>query len=190
MSGRDRRSHSRISRSSVDPDMKQCPRCKQTYSDDQLNFCLEDGELLTAFSQEPPPARYRDDPPPTVLMNEPRVTNPANWPQTPSAQPPAAWQGQRDRGTTPFASPGFRRSRDQTMPMIAMILGILSLPLVCCFGGIWLGLPAAVLGFMGLRNADRDPSRYSGRGMAIAGMVLGVISFLSSLIWALITVTN
>jgi hypothetical protein len=169
--------------------MKQCPRCKQTYSDDQLNFCLEDGELLTAFSQEPPPARYREDPPPTLLMNEPRVTNPTNWPQTPSAQPPARWQPE-NVATSPFGSPGLTRSRDQTLPTIAMILGILSMPLVCCFGGIWLGLPAAGLGFMGLRNVDRDPSKYSGRGMAIAGMVLGVVSFLSSLVWLIITATS
>jgi hypothetical protein len=169
--------------------MKQCPRCKQTYSDDQLNFCLEDGELLTSFAEEPPPARYRDDSPPTLLMNDPRVTNPTSWPQTPPAQPPAQWQPQNAQNT-PFASPGFVRSRDQTMPTIAMILGILSLALVCCFGGIWLGLPAAILGFLGLRNIDRDPNRYSGRGMAIAGMVLGVVSFLSSLVWVIITAVS
>ena len=159
--------------------MKQCPRCKQTYSDDRLNFCLEDGELLTAFSQEPPPTRYREDPPPTLFMNEPRVTNPTNWPQTPSAQPPAQWQPQNMQNA-PFQSPGFVRSRDQTMPTISLILGILSLLLCFCYGGIWLGLPALVLGFMGMRNADKDPSRYTGRGMAVGGMVLGVISVLVS----------
>jgi len=60
--------------------MKQCPRCKQTYSDENLNFCLEDGELLTVFGYEPPASRYVDEPPPTVMLNEARVTNPANWP--------------------------------------------------------------------------------------------------------------
>ncbi len=164
--------------------MKQCPRCKQTYSDDQLNFCLEDGELLTAFAQEPPPERYRDDTPPTLFMNEPRVTNPTNWPQTPSAQPPAPWQQQNMQQNTPFQSPGFVRSRDQTMPTISLILGILSIFLICCYGGVWLGLPAAIVGFLGMRNADADPARYGGRGMAIGGMVLGVISLLSSLVFA------
>jgi hypothetical protein len=171
--------------------MKQCPRCKQTYSDDQLNFCLEDGELLSAFAQEPPPARYRDDPPPTLLMNDPRATNPTNWPQTPPAgQPPARWQPQQNIQNQPFRSPGFVAGRDQTMPTIALILGILSIPLVCCYGGIWLGLPAAVLGFLGMRNADNDPSRYGGRGMAIGGMVLGVISFLSSLVWLFVIIAS
>lgn len=168
--------------------MKQCPRCKQTYSDDRLNFCLEDGELLTAFQEEPPAARYRDEPPPTVLMNDPRATNPTDWPQTPTSEPPAVWQPQQNVEGRMFTPPGFVRSRDQTLPTIALILGILSLPLICCYGGIWLGLPAAILGFLGMRNADADPSRYGGRGMAIGGMVLGVISLLCSLVFAFIAI--
>jgi len=165
--------------------MKQCPRCNQTYADDQLNFCLEDGELLTGFANEPPPTRYADDSPPTLLMNDARVTNPSNWP----ASPPAEWQPpQQNLQNQPFASPAFVRSRDQTLPTISLILGILSLALICCYGGIWLGLPAAVLGFLGMRNADTDRNRYGGRGMAIGGMVLGVISFLGSLIIAFLAI--
>lgn len=163
--------------------MKQCPRCHQTYSDDGLNFCLEDGELLTAFSTEPPPTRYADDAPPTVLLNEARVTNPSSWPA--SSQPPAQWQAQPlNLQNTPFGSSSTVQSRDQTLPTIALILGILSLPMICCYGGIWLGLPAAIIGFLGMRNADSDRTRYGGRGMAIGGMVLGVISFLSTLVVA------
>ena len=156
--------------------MKQCPRCGQTYSDASLNFCLDDGELLTAFNREPPPTRYVDDAPPTVVLNQARVTNPANWPAT----PPAQWQPQNLQNR-PFASPSFVRSRDQTLPTLALILGILSLPMICCAGGLWLGLPAAVMGFIGMRNADSDSSRYGGRGMAVGGMVLGVVSFLATL---------
>lgn len=171
--------------------MKQCPRCNQTYSDDQLNFCLDDGELLTAFVKEPPPTRYADDPPPTLFMNEARVTNPASWPASSPAsagwQPPVQQQ-QQNLQNRPFISPAFVQSRDQTLPTIALILGILSLVLVCCYGGIWLGLPAAIIGFMGMRNADSDRHRYGGRGMAIGGLVLGVISFLGSIVLALIAI--
>jgi|SRR5438445_4103389 len=165
--------------------MKQCPRCSQTYSDDQLNFCLDDGELLTAYAKEPPPTRYADDAPPTVILNEARVTNPANWPASPQSGPPAQWQPQNMQNR-PFASPSFVQSKDQTLPTLALVLGILSIPLICCYGGIWLGLPAAVLGFLGMRNADNDSTRYGGRGMAIGGMVLGVITFLTSIVIAII----
>jgi hypothetical protein len=169
--------------------MKQCPRCKQTYSDDQLNFCLEDGELLTEFAQEPPTSNYRDDAPPTVMMNDPRATNPTNWPQSPPAQPPARWQqSQENIQNQIFTPPGFVRSRDQTLPTLSLILGILSMILICCYGGIWLGLPAAILGYLGMRNADSDPGQYGGRGMAIGGMVLGVVSLLSSLVFAAIAI--
>jgi hypothetical protein len=158
--------------------MKQCPRCSQTYVDDQLNFCLNDGELLMQPLEEPR-GRSFDDSPPTIMMNEARVTNPANWQQT---APPIQWQGQQNLQSPQFTTPAFIQSRDKTLPTISMVLGILSMIMICCYGGIWLGLPAAIIGFLGMKNTDNDPSRFDGRGMAIAGMVLGVISLLSSIV--------
>jgi hypothetical protein len=158
--------------------MKRCPRCNESYSDEHLNFCLNDGELLMQTADEPA-GRPFDDPPPTVLMNDARVTNPANWQQTAS---PAPWQAQQNIQAPRFDPPSFLPSRDKTLPTIAMVLGILSMVMICCYGGIWLGLPAAIVGFMGMKNADGDPSRYDGRGMAIAGMVLGTVSFLSAFV--------
>lgn len=159
--------------------MKQCRVCNQTYTDDQLNFCLNDGELLTQMYGEPQQRPYKDDSPPTLLMNEVRVTNPVSWPVS---SPPTQWQApQQNLQNQQFRSPPFVHSRDQTLPTISLILGIFSIVLVCFMGGIWLGLPAAILGFMGMRNADSDRNRYGGRGMAIGGMVLGAISLLASI---------
>ena len=169
--------------------MKQCPRCQKTYSDDQLNFCLEDGELLSGYASGPTSRGYADDAPPTVMLNQPRVTNPPNWPQTPPSAQPAVWQPTNMQGI-PFSSPPVGKARDTTIPTIALILGILSLPLFCCYGGIWLGLPAAVLGFIGMRNADSDSNRYAGRNLAIGGLVLGLMGFLSSLVWALVAIIS
>jgi Domain of unknown function (DUF4190) len=174
--------------------MKQCLRCQRTYNDDDLNFCLEDGELLVAYpvepqlSRPPQPTPFADDAPPTIMFDRTRVTNPTNWPDPPQqSSPPAPWE-QQNVINTPFGRPAFVHSADQTLPTIALILGILSIPLLCCYGGIWLGLPAAVLGFIGMRNADSDRSRYGGRGMAIAGLVLGIITFVISLIIAFIAI--
>ncbi|NOT47865.1 MAG: DUF1080 domain-containing protein [Acidobacteria bacterium] len=47
--------------------MKICPNCRKTYNDDGLNFCLEDGSVLTLVA---------DKLPDTVMMNQPRYTNP------------------------------------------------------------------------------------------------------------------
>ena len=169
--------------------MKRCPRCGQGYTESDINFCLNDGELLmqytpdepqTIFSEDIPPTRFGDDSPPTVMMDRGRVTNQTAWPQS---SPPAPWQSRtpamQNQGTV---LGGFTMSRDQTLPTIALVLGVGSAIMVCCYGGIWLGIPAAIVGFLGMRNADTDPTRYSGRGMAIGGMVLGIITFLISFV--------
>lgn len=48
--------------------MKICPTCRKTYSDDGLNFCLEDGSVLTLTSPENLPE--------TVMINQARFTDP------------------------------------------------------------------------------------------------------------------
>lgn len=49
--------------------MKICPTCKKTYTDESLNFCLEDGAVLNQFSED-------DNSQPTVFMGQPPSTNP------------------------------------------------------------------------------------------------------------------
>lgn len=49
--------------------MKVCPNCQRTYPDDDLNFCLDDGSILTQ-------AGGYNSPPPTVKMNPPATTAP------------------------------------------------------------------------------------------------------------------
>lgn len=158
--------------------MKKCLKCGQSYADDSLNFCLNDGELLVSNAAGfEPPARYAEDPPPTLIMNQPRVTNPIDWGQS----SPVQWQGQSPATTPPpYTLAAYAATRNQTLPTISLILGIISMFLVCCAGGIWLGLPAAIVGYIAMRNADSDPNRYGGRGMAIAGLVLGIVTFLAS----------
>ena len=157
--------------------MKKCLRCGQTYSDNTLNFCLSDGELLVETSYEPPPTQFADDSPPTLLMNQPRVTNPIDWPQS----SPVQWQGQ---SMTPAAGQygiaGYGAAQNQTLATWALILAISSFFMVCCAGGIWLGLPAAIVGFIAMRKADDTPALYGGRGMAIGGMILGIVTFIIS----------
>jgi Domain of unknown function (DUF4190) len=152
--------------------MKQCPQCRQTYSDDQLNFCLTDGELLTAVTQEPPPARYADDPPPTMLMNDARVTNPTNWPAAP---PPTQWQAQ------PMAAPrqqfgqyAMTPGPNQTLAVVSLCLGIGSMTIgFCCSSGLLLSPAALITGFIALSQIKKEPNKYTGRGLAIGGISTG-----------------
>lgn len=172
--------------------MKRCPKCGQGYTESDINFCLNDGELLMQYSPDEPktifadevPTRFADDSPPTVMMDPGRVTNQTSWQQS---SPLTPWQSStpamQNQG---FGAAGFALSQDKTLPTIALVLGIGSAIMVCCYGGIWLGIPAAIVGFMGMRNADSDPTRYSGRGLAIGGMVLGTVTLLISMVLVVI----
>ena len=162
--------------------MKQCPRCLATYDDDQLNFCLNDGEMLTAFGRSP--TQSDDEATRTLILDQSRVTNPAGWLASPLNAPLELPPHQRLQNfqDLPLGSPQYARSADQTIPTAAMILGIASLVMICCYGGLWLGLPAAILGFIGIKNADKDGDRYGGRGMAVAGLVLGIVTLIFSIV--------
>lgn len=54
--------------------MKRCPKCRTRYSDDSLNFCLDDGTPLFAESAAAP-----------TLVSQPRPTIP--WTEAPSSSP-------------------------------------------------------------------------------------------------------
>lgn len=154
--------------------MKICPVCDQTYTDESLNFCLKDGTILTVSSE-------RADPPPTVVMDNPRKTNPnfseyqSNFgdPNQQIYQPP-------------FAAASVIQKQDQTLPIISLILGAFGLILICCYAGFPLGAAAIVTGYLGLNNANKDPMQYGGRGMAIGGIVLGAIGILITLGWIIV----
>jgi len=147
--------------------MKRCLRCNQTYNDDQLNFCLNDGEVLV---QEMGASRPYDDSPPTVMMNDPRATNPTNW-QAPSA-PPVAWQGNQVMQYPMNMSP------NQTLAIVSLCLGVASITIGwCCYLGVLLSPAAMITGFIALSQIKSDPKRYTGRGLAIGGIVTGIVYF-------------
>lgn len=161
--------------------MKICPNCQQTYSDDGLNFCLNDGGML----------EKKDDlPPPTMVMNQARQTNP-NYGND-LTQPMSSWQSQPLQQQTPpmypqvqtpnYMSPVYQAGGDQNLPIISIILGSLALLLsLCCYAGIPFGIGAIITGFIGMNNANNNPQKYIGKNLAIGGMVTGGIGFLISL---------
>lgn len=60
--------------------MKQCPKCSRAYADDALNFCLDDGEWLSAGNagHEPLTAILSGDPPSEAqTVHQVTVTNPS-----------------------------------------------------------------------------------------------------------------
>lgn len=100
--------------------MKICPRCQQTYPDDNLNFCLEDGSVLAQATA----------PPPTVQIPQAQPTQPQQMPSQPSAQ--AGWhvQPQQQYSTQP------PRKSSKMWIWVLLILG--GLILVCGVGAVGL----------------------------------------------------
>jgi hypothetical protein len=101
--------------------MKICQVCNQTYVDDNLNYCLNDGGILTFEA---------DDAPPTVTFKRaPRTQQ--NWEDF---QTPTPWQNQplQQNQTYQPLQPNQSynqlaqiQSQNQTLPIVSLVLGIL-----------------------------------------------------------------
>ena len=98
----------------------------------------------------------------------------------PPPVPDAQWQGQQIGSNTPFQPPPAGTGQNKTLSLISMILGILGLT-VCC-GSFIVSGAAIVLGFMGRSKANQDPNQYGGSGMAMAGIITGIIGLIGGLL--------
>jgi hypothetical protein len=98
--------------------MKICPTCRKTYTDANLNFCLEDGSVLTAAPQQTAPD--------TVFMNQPRPTQPQ-----PQPQPPMHSGGQQ-QWNVPQHSMQPKRSSKAWVWVLLILGGIV----LMCGGGL------------------------------------------------------
>ncbi len=106
--------------------MKICPRCQKTYTDENLNFCLDDGTVLAQVGGNEMPA--------TVLLNQPRITEP-----TPQVTGQQMQQGGQWNTAQPQYSMQPKKS-SKTWIWIVLILG--GLVLLC--GGGFVGFLAYV----------------------------------------------
>lgn len=150
--------------------MKYCPRCNQRYEDPNLNFCLNDGDLLQELDTA--------DAPPTLILESPRKTA-ENWPdyETPVQATNQQIYAQPQQMYQPPGGAMMRNATDSSLPTIALILGISSWVLMCCYLGVPLGAAAVITGYIGYSRSNQNPQQYSGGSMAIIGMILGGVSF-------------
>jgi len=127
---------------------------------------------------EPPPPPF-DEPKPEPAFtpfDQPASAPIAKAEWTPPPAPDADWQKQQIGKSTPFQPPAAGTgSVNQTLPIISLVLGIVSL---CCYISPLTGLGALITGYLGIKNANNDPRTYGGKGLAIAGMIIGGLMFL------------
>lgn len=118
----------------------------------------------------PPPPGSPLPPPPGGFAPPPAPGQPAGF-----APPPAQPYNPSIGGTA---------QQQNGLAIASLVCGILTLVLGFCCGFIGLipGIAALVTGYLGLRKADEMGG--AGKGLAIAGMVLGGIGLVISLIFA------
>ncbi|HEY7107339.1 MAG TPA: DUF4190 domain-containing protein [Acidimicrobiia bacterium] len=109
----------------------------------------------------PPPAPV---PPRSVAPGAPPTVTPP--PIVPPAPPPAAPGSVPQRGTPPW--PGSPRARTSALAVSSLVLGIVGFFLITA-------LLAVIFGHVALSQVKRSFGAIGGRGMAIAGLVLGYL---------------
>ena len=64
--------------------------------------------------------------------------------------------------------------------VVALVLGVLSIATSVIVVGIVLGPIAAILGYLSYRRIDSSAGKLRGRGLALAGLVLGIAGLAAS----------
>src|SRR5437868_2247887 len=87
-------------------------------------------------------------------------------------------------GGTPPPLPGAtgRTGERKGLAITSFVLGLVSL---LCLLGILAGIPAIITGHVALRRTRRAPADYGGSGFALAGLILGYLSLVLSVIVAI-----
>lgn len=111
-------------------------------------------------------------------FNQNQPLQQAEW--TPPPAPDANWQNQEIGANTPFQPPVAGQGLNQTLPIISLVLGIIS---ICCYVSPITGIAALITGFLGMKNVNANPAQYGGKTLAIIGMVLGGLFFLIGLLY-------
>ena len=169
--------------------IKRCPTCHQEFTDEWLTFCTNDGTSLVTVdrsSDELLPTIISGSMPPSVSpLEQPTmdlrgpVSPPAQSYRPPeSVQPRAPQPGSVQAGWRVPPPPAYPVATEKNLALLSMILGIVSVTIGCwCYFGVLTSPVAIVLGLYALSLIKKEPNKYGGRGMAIAGIVTGALYF-------------
>lgn len=162
------------------------PPPKPTFDDPDSNFDRNQNQFNQQFSpiKEAEIKSEALNTPYAEQVNHQPIEQ-SNW--TPPPAPEAGWQNQQIGQNTPFQPPATSQGLNQTLPIISLVLGILSL---CCYLSPLTGIGALITGYLGIKNVKSDPSVYGGKTMAIIGMILGglflVIGIIYYIFWLIV----
>ena len=159
--------------------MKRCPTCNQTFTDEWLTFCTQDGTSLVAADTsviDPPVTLVNPSLPPSVSpFEQPTMDLPGK-----SAPAPALYDPPQmpQPGFRPPPPPAYPVATEKNMALLSMIFGIVSITIgFCCYFGVLTAPVAIGLGVYALSLIKKDSNKYGGKGMAIAGIITGSLYF-------------
>ncbi len=72
------------------------------------------------------------------------------------------------------------------MAITSLVLGIVG----CCFLGPLTGIPAAIVGGLAMKKIKNEPTVYGGNGMALAGLILGILATVIGIITIILFVAG
>lgn len=140
--------------------MATCPNGH--YNADGAGFCASCGAAISSQGAPPPPM-----------------------PPAPPAFPPSPYGQQPGYGQPPYGQP-YGAAPQNGFGTAALVLGIISL--VCVSGYGVLSVLAIIFGALGLGRANRGLA--TNRGMAMAGLIMGIIGLVIGAIVLLIVIAN
>ena len=158
--------------------MKRCPTCNQTFSDEGLSFCTNDGTALV--ETQPLPTQVR----PTADVTPPRPTAPAA--EQPTLYMSASYAPPPVQYSQPAPAQGWQPPQpvyasggpQQTIAVVSLVLGIASITVGwCCYFGVLTGPVAIGMGIYSLVQIKNRPTEFGGKPFAIAGIVTGGLYF-------------
>ena len=67
--------------------------------------------------------------------------------------------------------------KNETLAVVALVLGIAAIPMLClCGSGVVAGIAAVVCGILGRKKIKESPGTLTGDGMALAGLITGAVA--------------
>jgi hypothetical protein len=70
----------------------------------------------------------------------------------------------------------------------ALVLGIVSIVVCCCYAGFWAGIPAIILGYLGMKKADQGLA--TNKPLALAGLITGAVGLLLVIVLTILALTG
>lgn len=78
----------------------------------------------------------------------------------------------------------YKQTQSPGMAIASLVLGILSLLLVCCGVSFFLGALGMLLALLSRGRSEMTTSAKAGMGLSLAGMILGLITFVFTLMFS------